>query len=156
MGLRGVDRGGVRGRDRGSGRDGGGSRDGDRGSGRVRGGDRDRGRGSFRKRDGGETSLSVAGRAADPAGALLAQYQNGPWSARGGGTHAHRALTTTVEVTSVFKVVASDGLANAYLGYSVVTNGSITVVGASDDRSSTGRQALLSHLILLILLYKRS
>jgi hypothetical protein len=104
--------------------------------------DGDGDRGSFRDRDGGETSPSFAGRVADPTGALLAQYQNGPWSAGGGGAHAHRALTTTVQVASAFKVVASDGSADATFGYSIVTSGSITVVGAYNDNSGKGRQTL--------------
>jgi hypothetical protein len=115
-----------------------------------RGRDRDRGRkgnmgsagggNSFRVRGRGEMPPSVADHAVDPAGALLAEYQNGPWSAGGGGAHAHRALTTTVEVTSVFKAVASDGLADALFGFSVVTNGSITVVGAYNDNGGKGKR----------------
>jgi hypothetical protein len=121
-----------------------GDRDGDRDrvSGGNRGGDRDR----DRDRDGGETPSSLAGHVADPAGALLAQYQNGPWSAGGGGAHAHRALTTSVEVTSVLKAVAADGSMGAYFGVSVATNGSITVVGAN-VQNGKGRLTLLSHLI---------
>jgi hypothetical protein len=148
--VRDRDGGGDRDRDR----DGGGDRDRDRGRSGFRYGDksrgrdrrnsgsRNRGRGSFRDRDGGETSLSVTARAADPAGALLAQYQNGSWSAGGGGAHAHRALTTTVQVASAFKAVASDGSASALFGYSIATSGSITVVGAIGDNNYKGRQTL--------------
>jgi hypothetical protein len=127
-----------------------------RGGGRSRGstGGGDRGREGFRGRDGGETSPSVAGRAADPAGALLAEYQNEPWSAGGRGAHAHRALTTSVQITSVFKAVAFDGSENVYFGYSIATDGSITVMGAYNDNGGKGGQTFLSHLILFILLYK--
>jgi hypothetical protein len=98
--------------------------------------------GNIRAGGGGETPPSVAGRAADPAGALLAEYQYGAWSAGGGGiAHAHRALTAPeVIATEVGKVIASDGATGAHFGTSIATNGSITVVGARTDSVDLGRQ----------------
>jgi hypothetical protein len=109
-----------------------------------------RSRGGGGGRGGGETPPSVAGRAADPAVALLAEEW--PWSAGGGGEHAHRALTTTVIATEVCKAVAPDGSTSAYFGKSVATNGSTTVVGATGDNVGRGMQTLLSHILSLILL----